>query len=290
MRGGTAPWAVPPAPSKARRAALYLLGVGWLIFGAALWVKLGMPGWLASRRPPVILEAFIGETVIPYQAESLVSAVQAQPFCCEVRFVSADEAHAEAVKDERARTLLEAYGSNPFLRSIRVSLCPTSIEAFRDAEVWLRKQPGVTAVRVPEAMLQRLIEGEALVRSSGVAVAIMAAVAGLLVVLGGLSLIGASLEEELAGWARLGAGAGQMMARAMRICALPALAASAAAAVIMEVVGLVLRIPDTLSAWNIPPVPAWPHDADWMLLVAGSVAGILASAWVVFAVLRTRGR
>lgn len=290
MRGGAAPWAVPPAPSKARRAALYLLGVGWLIFSAALWVRLGMPGWLSSRRPPVMLEAFIGDTVIPYQAESLVDAVQAQPFCCEVRFVSSDEAHAEAVKDDRARTLLEAYGSNPFLRSIRVTLCPTSIEAFRDAEVWLRKQPGVTAVRVPETMLQRLIDGEGLVRSSGLAVAIMAAVAGLLVVLGGLSLIGASLEEELAGWARLGAGAGQMMARSLRVCALPALAASAVAAVVMELLGLVLRFSDTLSAWNIPAVPDWPHSADWMLLTAGALAGVLASAWVVFAVLRTRGR
>jgi len=290
VSGGTAPWAVPPVPSKARRAALYLLGVGWLIFGSALWVKLGMPDWLSSRRPPVVLEAFIGETVIPYQAESLVAAVQTQPFCCEVRYVSADEAHAEAVKDERARALLEAYGSNPFLRSIRVTLCPNSIEAFRDAEVWLRKQPGVTAVRVPEAMLQRLIEGEVLIRSSGLAVALMAGLAGLLVVLGGLSLIGASLEEELAGWARLGAGAGQMMTRSLRVCAMPALLASLVAGVLMELVGLVLRFSDALSAWNIPPVPSWPHDADWMLLIAGAVAGILASAWVVFAVLRTRGR
>ena len=290
MSGGIAPWAVKPGPSKARRAALYLLVVGWLIFGSALWVRLGMPGWLSSRRPPVVLEAFVGETVIPYQAESLVAAVQTQPFCCEVRFVSADEAHAEAVKDDRARLLLEAYGSNPFLRSIRVTLCPNSIEAFRDAEVWLRKQPGITAVRVPEAMLQRLIEGEALVRSSGLAVAIMAAVAGLLVVLGGLSLIGASLEDELAGWSRLGAGAGQLMARSVRVVALPAVLASAAAGALMELVGLVLRFSDTLSAWNIPAVPDWPHGADWMLLAAGATAGILASAWVVFAVHRTRGR
>ena len=290
MSGGTAPWAVSPVPSKARRAAIYLLGVGWLIFGAALWVKLGMPGWLSSRRPPVMLEAFVGETVIPYQVESMVAAVQTQPFCCEVRFVSADEAHAEAVKDERARTLLEAYGSNPFLRSIRVTLCPTSIEAFRDAEVWLRKQPGVTAVRVPEAMLQRLIEGEALVRSSGMAVALMGVLAGLLVVLGGLSLIGASLEDELAGWARLGAGTGQMMARSLRVCALPAVLASVVSAVILELAGLVLRFSDALAAWNIPPVPEWPHNADWMLLLAGVTAGLLASVWVVFAVLRTRGR
>lgn len=290
MSGGIAPWAVKPGPSKARRAALYLLVVGWLIFGSALWVRLGMPGWLSSRRPPVVLEAFVGETVIPYQAESLVAAVQTQPFCCEVRFVSADEAHAEAVKDDRARLLLEAYGSNPFLRSIRVTLCPNSIEAFRDAEVWLRKQPGVTAVRVPESVLQRLLEGEALVHSSGLAVAIIAALAGLLVVLGGLSLIGAYLEEELAGWARLGAGTGQMMMRSLRVCALPALVASAVAAVIMEVAGLVLRFSDTLSAWNIPAVPGWPHDADWMLVAAGAVAGLLASVWVVFAVLRTRGR
>jgi len=288
--GGTAPWAAAPTPHKGRRAAIYLLGVGWLVFGAGLWVHLGFPGWMISRRPPVVLEAFIGETVIPYQVEAMVAAVQTQPFCCDVRFVSADEAHAEAVKDERARTLLEAYGSNPFLRSVRVTLCPNFVEGFRDAEVWLRKQPGVTAVRVPEGLLQRLAEGEALMRTFGIAASIMAALTGLLVVLGALSLLGAVLEEELAGWARLGAGPGRMWMRSLRICAYPSIVSAVVAAMAMEIAGLVARFSGTLASWNIPSVPDWPHSADWILPVAGALAGLLASFWVLFSVLRTRGR
>jgi len=273
------PWLGQVPPSAGRRASLGLMAVGWMMVGLALWARLGLPEWLAASRPPVVLEAFFGETVVPYQVETLVKSVQEQPFACEVRFVSADEAQAEAAKDERARSLLEAYGGNPFLRSLRVTLCPASVESYHTAAAWLGMQPGVASVRVPETFLSQLIAGGQQLRGTVEAASTAAGLAGLLVVLGALGLCGTLQETEAARWTRMGAGLGTLWMRALRAVAVPGLVSSLAAAAILEAAGAGVRYAGILPLKNLPQLPLWPHAADWMLAVGGAVAGLIASVW-----------
>ncbi|MEK7764763.1 MAG: hypothetical protein AAB368_00865 [bacterium] len=277
------PWLRAFPFGRLRAVPGLLLVAGWTASGAALWAVAGVGAWQTARRPPVVAEAFVSDDLPPSGVEALAESVRARPFCCEARPVSAEEARAEGQQDERVRKLLDAYGGNPFLRSIRVTLCPAAVGEWREVETWLEDQEGVTSVRLPEARLAVLLAGEAAQAASARATAACAAAGGILVVLCALALLAAEAEAELDLYERLGARPLTVWARLLVLLPLPALATALFAGIGLEVAGVLLGVAPAWvpAGWLPAGVPGFPLDSAG-LLVGLAVTGACAVATALF--------
>lgn len=215
------PWLKPFPAGKGRGIAIVLMASGWLACGAAFWGAQSVSMLLTASRPPVTIEAFVSDLAGEVQVEELIQSLQAQPFCCEAKFVAPQEARAEAAMDKRVRRLLEAFGGNPFLGYVRMKLCPEFAASHAQASGWLKRQEIITSVRVPEAAIERMLAGEKKIRQvAWTAIASVFAL-GLLLAGSSLGLLGVNLGEELAVLETLGAGWTLVMRRIFLGLALP---------------------------------------------------------------------
>jgi predicted lysophospholipase L1 biosynthesis ABC-type transport system permease subunit len=135
-----------------------------------------------------------------------------------------------------------------------------------------------------------MLEGEGRLRGIVTAAMAAAVVAGLLVVLGALGLCGTLAGGELEGWALLGASPARLWTGMLRSVTMPAVVSALAAALFLEAAGLGARYSGVLPWKNLPPLPPWPHAADWMLAAAAVATGLLAGLWSILPVVRRGGK
>ena len=114
-----------------RRLSTFLLLLSLAMIGVAGWAWIGIESWLVGRRPSLVVEAFLEETSTTAQIEELAQEIQAGEYFCDLRYVDPEEARAEAAMIERIRPLLDAYGGNPFLRSLRMTVCADRVGSAR---------------------------------------------------------------------------------------------------------------------------------------------------------------
>jgi len=278
MAGPARPWwRVRPAVGRPGRA-FWLLTAAWIGGGLALWAGLSAKPWLVARRPLLVLEAFLGPAATVPQVVSFKTAVEGQPWCCEVRYVDADEARREAGADERVRPLLEAYGANPFLRSFRVKLCQPLLESWHEAADWMKNQPGVVSVRAPSTQAPKLLENElllrALVRGSAWGLGGFAVLAALFA----LALLASDLRQELRVYAELGATGTRRLARAVWALAAPSVLIAAGVVAALELVCVAGRLAGFWAVGPLRPLPDFPPGAGAILLaVAAGLPALVAA-------------
>jgi cell division protein FtsX len=261
-----------------RGAALWLLWAAWVAGGLALWAGLSARGWLVARRPQLAIEAFIAPSATAAQTESFGQAVQVLPWCCGFRYVSAEDARLEAGRDDRVRSLLEAYGANPFLRSFRVTLCPGTMEFWHEAADWMKRQPGIASVRAPSVQAPRLLETERLVLAIARAGAWGLGGFALLAAAFALGALAGNLRRELRVYAELGATSMGILRRALWALVVPSVFIAALVVVGMELVNVLGRLGGVWAAGPLQPLPDFPHEAGGGLLAAAVVLPGLAAA------------
>ncbi|MEK7477397.1 MAG: permease-like cell division protein FtsX [Candidatus Coatesbacteria bacterium] len=266
MARPTRPW-WRPGPAAGRAApALWLLTAAWIAGGVALWAGLSAKPWLVARRPVLLLEAFLGTGATVPQVVSFKQAVEGQPWCCEARYVDADEARREAGQDDRIRPLLDAYGANPFLRSFRVKLCLPSMESWHEAADWMKNQPGIVSVRAPSATAPKVLEHEllllALIRGAAWGLGGFAALTALFA----LGSLAGNLRGELRVYAELGASGPRRLLRAVWALAAPSALIAAAVATSLELVCVLGRLGGVWTAGPLGALPDVPHTAGAALL------------------------
>ncbi len=116
------------AHSRLRRTSVLLLVLAWAVVGTSLWGLFGMRQWFVGQRPAIVLEAFLDEVATPVQEDALAGKIQFERYFCDLLYVSAEEARAEAEMIPRIRPLLDAFGGNPFLSSYRITLCADELD------------------------------------------------------------------------------------------------------------------------------------------------------------------
>jgi len=289
------PW-LAVLPHTGRRAPVLLLFASFASLGAAMWAAFGLEAWLTVQRSPVVVEAFLSEVATPAQVDQLMRSIQERDFCCEARFVSADEARAEASRNERVRSILEAYGANPFLRSFRVTLCPAAVTRAARAAEWLGLQPGVASVRVPESSLARLTEGEAALRRTISLGALVLACLAVLVGAGALWMMSYPALAEVRTYATLGARPWLLFTRALWTMTPHPAGLAALAALLFVLASLVARVsgglpwPKVLPGFAPSQLPEFTFGMALLLTVAGIVAGLASGLAVLLGVLIKRER
>jgi len=234
---------------------------------------------IVLQRSPVVVEAFFAEIVSQTQAEEILNQVQAQPFCCRADYVSSDEARERAAADEQVRSLLEVLGSNPFPRSIRVTLCSSQAGRAGEVRMWLGKIAGIASVRVPEAQLSEMAMSERRMAVSLRACAVVTGAFGLLAALGAFSLYGRALRVELADFELLGAGPWVPAGRAFWVMARPAAISSLLAAVFLELLSVFLKFGRFWGLDRSLILPDFPDLAAGALVAAALLLGLLSAAW-----------
>lgn len=261
-------------------AARWWLALAWLAVAVALWGLLGTPGWLVERRPRLVLEAFFAETATPAQVDEFSRTAQGQGWCCGIAWLAAEEARAEAGRDARVRSLLEAYGGNPFLRSYRLTICPEALEAHAAAAEWMKGLPGVASVRAPAALAARALEAEREV------LAVARAAFGTLLafgLLGGwfaLLWLAAPLADELRVYAELGASPARVRMRALTALGGPALVLAAVVAILLELASVLARFSAGVAPGGAAALlPPFPHAAAPLICAAAAVAALVAALW-----------
>jgi len=261
-----------------------------------MWAAFGLEAWLVAQRPQVVVEAFLSEVATPAQVDQLMRAIQERDFCCEARFVSADEARAEASRNERVRSILEAYGANPFLRSFRVTLCPGAVNRAVGAAEWLGLQPGVASVRVPESSLARLAEGETALGRTVRLGALVLAFLALLVGAGALWMMAYPALAEIRMYAALGARPWLLFVRSLWTMVPHPAGLAALAALLFVLASLVARVsgglpwPRGLPGFVPSQLPPFTYGAALLLTVAGVAGGAVTGIAVLLRVLLKRER
>jgi cell division protein FtsX len=278
MAGPLPPWVRSLPFARRRRTAFLLLILAWTACGVALWTRLGLRDWCVARRPAVLAEAFFADAATTLQIDDVARRAQAQPWFCETRVVSADEARAEAVRDDRVRTLVEALGTNPFARSLRLTLCAPGLEGWAEAASWLRQQPGVASVRMPEATLDRVFGEEGVLGRVALAGAVVAGAFGLAVALAALALLAAGLLGELTVYEELGASVAKLWGRALWAVSLPALLTALLVDLVLEVGSVAARFSGALREGPAAHLPDFPHLAGLVLAAAALGAGLLVAS------------
>jgi len=271
------PWMRAPSPAPGRRIAVFLLAAAWTMVGIALWAVMGVQSYLVGLRPAIVLDAFLGEVISTSQVESLSLAIQSRPFCCELKFVSAEEARAEAVEDEQVKPILEAFGGNPFLRYFRATLCPAEMEGYRKAAEWLRAQPGIVSVRVPAQALEDALESERRVQAVIGATACLTAFFGLLVAFAAMRLMIVGAGRHIDSWEVQGASGWQICLAALRVLNVPSLLAAVLVSVALKLAGVLTAVCGGWMKWQELKVPEYPYMAAAWLLVCALAVGLTAS-------------
>jgi hypothetical protein len=274
---------------------VFLLFASFLALGTAMWALLGLGDWLVVQRPPVVVEAFLSEVATPGQVDQLMRSIQERDFCCEARFVSADEARAEASRNERVRSILEAYGANPFLRSFRVTLCPASVPQAARAAEWLGLQPGVASVRVPESSLARLAEGEAALDRTVRLGALALLGLALLVGAGSLWMMAYPAMAEVRVYSALGARPWLLAFRAAWALVPHSAGLAALAALLFVVASLVARVSGSLpwpglKGFAPASLPVFTYGMAFALAGAGLLAGLATGLAILLRVVLKRER
>ncbi len=275
------PWTRLGPVAGPQRAARWGLVFALTGSATALWGLLGAPGWLVERRPHLVLEAYLAESATPVQVDEFSRSVQGQPWCCGMTFLGADEARAEAGRDARVKSLLEAYGGNPFLRSFRLTMCPEALDRHEAAAGWLKDQPGIASVRAPRLEAIRSLEGER--RILGITRLAFGALLGFSV-LGlwfALGALGAAAAPELRVYAELGATPGRILARALTAVGGPAVLLAVVVTVAMEFGSVLARF----SAGYAPGTPAsvlppFPHAAGPLVCGGAALASLATALWL----------
>ncbi len=268
------PWrALAPALGSPRGAAA--LRFAALAGGAvALWAGVAAPRWEAGRRPALTAEAFLHPTTTSLQAEEIGRAVQGETWCCDLRFVTAEEARAEAAADARVRGLLEAYGANPLMRSWRITLCREELGRWREAAEWLAARPGVHSVRPPGPPAQRALEAEhdrlRLVRVASWALGLLAAVTGLVA----QWIAARALGPELGIYGLLGMTPGAVRMRAAWVLLAPPVIGATGVALACALASVGFQFGAAWGAPSLALLPAFPQDAGLWLAAAAGVAGL----------------
>lgn len=272
------PWVRSLPFARRRRAAFALLTLGWTACGLALWTRLGVHAWCMARRPALTAEAFLSDGATPGQAAELGQHAQAQSWFCEIRFVSAEDARAEAVRDDRVRALVDALGANPFQRSLRCALCGAGMDGWEEAASWLRQQPGVETVKMPEVQLAHVFESERVLGKVAVAGAAGAGAFGVAVALCALGLLAAGLLGELTVYEELGAGVGKLWARALWAVSAPSLLFALLVTLMLELGSVLARFSGILREGPAAQLPDFPHRAGLLLGGTALVAGVLVAS------------
>jgi len=264
--------------ARRRRTALLLLTLGWTVCGVVLWLELGVRAWCVARRPTLTAEAFLADTATPSMSDDLTRLAQAQPWFCEVQFVTAEEARAEAAKDERVRALVDALGANPFPRSLRFSLCGAGMDGWAEAASWLRQQPGVASVKLPVSRLEALFETESLLTRVARAVAVGAGAVGLMIAVAALALLAAGLLGEFTVYEELGASVGKLWGRGLWAVGAPATFLAVLVAVLLELASVLARFSGVLRETAAAHLPDFPHQAGLLLAGVALVAGVAVAS------------
>jgi len=272
------PWVRSLPFARRRRAAFVLLTLGWTACGLALWARLGVHAWCVARRPALTAEAFLSDPTTPGQAQELSQRAQAQPWFCEIRFVTAEEARAEAVRDDRVRVLVDALGANPFQRSLRCALCAPGMDGWEEAASWLRQQPGVESVKMPEVQLGHVFESERVLGKVAVAGAAGAAAFGLAAAVCALALLAAGLLGELTVYEELGAGVGKLWARALWAVGAPSLLFALLVTLVLELGSVLARFSGVLREGPAAQLPDFPHRAGLLLAGTALTAGVMVAS------------
>lgn len=273
------PWLKPFPAGKGRGVAILLMASGWLACGAAFWGAQSIEMLLISGRPAVTIEAFVSDLADDIRIEDLIRSLQAQPFCCEATFVTPQEARLEASMDKRVRRLLEAFGGNPFLGYARLNLCPEFSSEHAQAAAWLKGHEIVASVKVPEAAIERMLDGERKIGRAAWAAIVTAFIAGLLMAGSSLGLLGGNLGQELAVLETLGAGWAAVMRRIFLGLALPGLLLAGTAALAIRLGILLARF--SAPWWAGPPwlarIPEFGAKSAIFLLVLALLAAVAAT-------------
>jgi len=275
------PWVRSLPFARRRRTAFVLLGLGWSICGLALWVHLGIGAWCVARRPTLIAEAFLADTSTPAQADDLAKHAQSQPCFCEVRQVSAEEARSEAAQDEHVRALVEVLGANPFLRSLRFSLCGAGMDGWAEAASWLRQQPGVASVKIPQTRLENVFETERILKRVATAGALAAGATGLAVACAALALLAAGLLGEFSVYVELGASVGKLWGRALWAVGAPSAILAALVGILLELGSVLARFSGAVREGPAAHLPDFPYQAGLLLEGVAILAGLLIATLVM---------
>jgi cell division protein FtsX len=271
------PWLRIPAPAPCRRTAIFLLATAWTMAGLSLWAVMGARTYLIGLRPTVILDAFLGEGVSAPQIEALSQAIQSRPFCCDLKFVSAEEARAEAGEDEQVKPILEAFGGNPFLRFFRATLCPTEMDGYRKSAEWLRSQPGIVSIRIPTQMLEGALESERRVQAAIGTAVILTAIFGLLVAFAAMRLLIVDAWSMLNSWEALGASGWQTGLATLWTLNAPSLLVAVLVSVALKLAGVLTAVCGGWLHWQELKVPEFPYMAAAWLALGALVVGLTAA-------------
>lgn len=257
----------------------YLFLVSWLLCGISLWIYLGADSWIVLQRSPVVLEAFLADTVSQGQAEDIMNEMQSQAFCCRADYVSSDEARERAAADEQVRGLLEVLGSNPFPRSVRITLCSSQAGSAGEARRFLASIPGVTSVRAPDAQLSEMAAAEKKTAFSMRISASAAGFLGFLAALGAFSLYGRGLREELSDLELMGAGPAKLAGRSFWVMIRPALISSMLAAIVLELLSVFSKFGRFWGLGSSLVIPDFPDSAALALIAAAFALALFSAAW-----------
>lgn len=258
----------------------FLLLVSLAGLGVAGWGWMGLESWIVSRRPALVVEAFLEETSTTAQIDELAQKIQAGEYFQEIRYVDPEEARAEAGMIERIKPLLDAYGGNPFLRSLRMTVRPQAVERCAEGAAGLKELPLVVSVRAPVAQAERLLEAEGrLRRVAGAAAAALASLA-FLVALAALGLRVPVVAPELEVFERLGASSAQIARRVFRRIAVPVVLGAVAVALALEAASAAARFSGRWLEWPGARLPEFPHLAGAFLVAGALVLGLAASVKV----------
>ncbi len=271
------PWFAPVGRSRGSGMPVFLLVLAWSLVGAALWAAMGLNEWLVNRRPAIVIEAFLVETATTAQVEELGQLAQEEPFFCELRYVDAEEARAEASRLERIRPLLDAYGGNPFLRSLRFTLCPDEIEAITEAGEWLMGHEGVSSVRIPEARVERLFIAERLLARVGFGVAALLALLGIVIAGVALRLRVFVMAPELEMYERLGGSASQVGGRVVWGVTSSSVVVAGFVAIGLKLASVLVRFSGGWVSWPGARLPDFPHLAGAGIIAVALVFGLIVA-------------
>jgi len=266
------PWLRRLAPTPCLRTAIFLLATAWTTAGLSLWAVMGAGTYLVGLRPSVVMDAFLGEAVSAPQIEALSQAIQSRPFCCDLKFVSAEEARAEAGEDEQVKPILEAFGGNPFLRFFRATLCPAEMDGYRKAAEWLRSQPGIVSIRIPAQTLEGALESERRVKAVIGAAAILTAIFGLLAAFAAMRLLIVDAKYLLDSWETQGASGWQTGLATFWTLNAPSLLVAVLVSVALKLTGVLTAVIGGWLKWQELKVPEFPYlAAAWLVLGALAV-------------------